>query len=112
MCKRQYVFLLQNTEGKAMKYYFDVIPPKGMEGKIKIIKPYKPFRVVPNVKKKKIVTLATTEMLVDNTRKDTIIPIKIHAYALDKDGKPSKIISVYRDTVFVFPKESILEKGE
>jgi len=79
-----------------------------MEGKIKIIKPSKPFRVVPDVKKKKIVTLKTTEMLVDNTRKDTVIPIKIHAYALDKDGKPSKIISIYRDTIFIFPKEDVL----
>jgi len=106
--ENSYIFLLQNTEGKAMKYYFDVIPPKGMEGKIKILKPSKPFRVVPDVKKKKIVTLKTTDMLVDNTRKDTVIPIKIHAYALDKDGKPSKIISVYRDTIFIFPKESVL----
>jgi len=106
--ENSYIFLLQNTEGKAMKYYFDVIPPKGMEGKIKIIKPSKPFRVVPDVKKKKIVTLKTTEMLVDNTRKDTVIPIKIHAYALDKDGKPSKIISIYRDTIFIFPKEDVL----
>ena len=106
--ENSYIFLLQNTEGKAMKYYFDVIPPKGMEGKIKIVKPSKPFRVVPGVKKKKIVTLKTTEMLVDNTRKDTVLPIKIHAYALDKDGKPSKVISVYRDTIFIFPKESVL----
>jgi len=103
-----YIFLLQNTEAKPMKYFFDVIPPKGMEGKIKIVKPSKPFRVVPGVKKKKIVTLSTNEMLVDNNRKDTIIPIKIHAYALDKDGKPSKLVSVYRDTIFVFPKESVL----
>jgi len=60
------------------------------------------------VKKKKIVTLRTTDMLVDNTRKDTIIPITIHAYALDKDGKPSKKISVLRHSTFVFPKESVL----
>jgi cytochrome c oxidase accessory protein FixG len=103
-----YIFLLQNTQNEPMEFYFEVIPPKGMQGKIKIVKPSKPFRVVPDVKKKKIVTLRTTEMLADDPRKDTIIPIKIHAYALDKDGKPSKKISVYRDTVFVFPKESVL----
>ncbi len=106
--ENSYVFLLQNTESKPMKFFFEVIPPKGMEGKIQIVKPSKPFRVVPNVKKKKIVTLRTTEMLADDKRKDTIIPITIHAYALDKDGKPSKIISVLRHTIFVFPKESIL----
>jgi len=110
--ENSYVFLVQNTENEPMKFYFDVVPPKGMEGKIKILKPSKPFRVVPGVKKKKIVTLATEEMLVDNNRKDTIIPITIHAYALDKDGKPSKKVSVLRETTFVFPKESILLKGE
>jgi cytochrome c oxidase accessory protein FixG len=107
--ENSYVFLLQNTENKPMKFFFEVIPPKGMEGKIKIIKPSKPFRVVPNMKKKKIVTLKTTDMLVDNNRKDTIIPIIIHAYALDKDGKPSKLVSVIRHTIFIFPKESILK---
>jgi len=107
-----YVFLLQNTEAKPMKFFFEVIPPKGMEGKIKIHKPSKPFRVVPGVKKKKIVTLVTNDMLVDDKRKDTIIPVTIHAYALDKDGKPSKRISVLRHTTFVFPKESILNAAK
>jgi len=27
---------------------------------------------------------------------------------LEKDGKPSKVVSVLRQTIFVFPKESIL----
>jgi cytochrome c oxidase accessory protein FixG len=107
-----YIFLLQNTQNKPMKFYFDVVPPKGMEGKIKIVKPAKPFKVSPDVKKKKIVTLRTTEMLVNNPRKDTIIPIKIHAYALDKDGKPSKKISVWRDSTFVFPKATLLKPKE
>ncbi len=106
--ENSYIFLLQNTENKPMKFFFEVIPPKGMEGKIEIIKPLKPFRVIPGLKKKKIVTLKTTKMLVDDNRKDTIIPITIHAYALDKDGKPSKVVSVIRHTIFVFPKESIL----
>ncbi|HIP14636.1 MAG TPA: cytochrome c oxidase accessory protein CcoG [Sulfurimonas autotrophica] len=103
-----YIFLLQNTENEPMEFFFEVIPPKGMEGKIVIIKPTKPFKVIPGVKKKKIVTLRTTEMLAEDKRKDTIIPITIHAYALDKDGKPSKVVSVLRQTIFVFPKESIL----
>ncbi len=110
--ENSYIFLLQNTEAKPMEYYFDVVPPKGMEGKIKIAKPSKPFRVVPGVKKKKIVTLYTEDMLVDNNRKDTIIPIKIHAYALDQNGSEDKVISVYRDTTFVFPKKSVLKGAE
>ncbi len=103
-----YIFLLQNTENEPMKFFFEVIPPKDMKGKIKIVKPSKSFRVVPGVKKKKIVTFRTTEMLIDNPRKDTIIPITIHAYALNKDGKPSEKISVLRHSTFVFPKESVL----
>ncbi len=104
-----YIFLLQNTENEPMKFYFEVVPPKGMDGKIRIVKPSKPFKVVPGIKKKKIVTLRTTDILVNNARKDTILPITIHAYALDKDGKPSKKISVIRHTTFVFPKKTILD---
>jgi len=107
-----YVFLLQNTENERMKFYFDVIPPKGMEGKIKIVKPSKPFMATPGAKKKKIVTLRTEDILVDNPRKDTLIPITIHAYAFDKDGKKSKKISVIRKTIFAFPKESIYKKAQ
>ena len=107
-----YEFLLQNTQNEKMKFFFEVIPPKGMEGKIIIVKPAKEFTAVPGTKKKKIVVLRTTEMLVDDTRKDTIIPITIHAYALDKDGKPSKKISVLRHSTFIFPKENILKSAK
>lgn len=103
-----YVFLLQNTENKPMKFFFEVIPPKDMEGKISILKPRKPFLARPGDKKKKIVTLSTTDVLVSNERKDTIIPIVIHAYALDKDGKKSEKISVTRNSTFVFPKMTVL----
>jgi cytochrome c oxidase accessory protein FixG len=104
-----YEFLLQNTQNDKMKFYFEVIPPKDIKGKIFIAKPNKPFMVTPGIKKKKIVVLRTTDTLVVNDRKDTIIPITIHAYALDKDGKPSKKISILRHSTFVFPKKSILE---
>ncbi len=107
-----YVFLLQNTENEPMKFFFEVEQPAGINGKIYISKPTRPFRVVPGVKKKKIVTLSTTDFLVDNPRKDTILPITIHAYAIGKDGKPSKRISVIRHTTFVFPKESILKAAQ
>jgi len=106
--ENSYTFLVQNTQNKTMKFYFDVIPPKGMEGKITIAKPTKPFTVVPGIKKRKIVTLKTTSMLVDDLRKDTIIPIKIRAYALGHEDK----IVVFRDTTFIFPKENILKKAK
>jgi hypothetical protein len=107
-----YIFLLQNTENTPMKFFFEIVQPEGINGKISIIKPTKPFRVVPGTKKKKIVTLSTSDMLVENDRKDTIIPITIHAYALDKNGKKSERVSVLRHTTFVFPKKSILEQAK
>ncbi|MBN2781643.1 MAG: cytochrome c oxidase accessory protein CcoG [Campylobacterales bacterium] len=107
-----YEFLLQNIQNESMKYYFDIIAPKGMEGKIKIDKPNAPFTVTPGYKKKKIVVLTTTEVLADDARKDTVIPIKIYAYALDKDGKKSEKIAVMRDSIFVFPKANILKEAK
>ncbi|WP_345994089.1 cytochrome c oxidase accessory protein CcoG [Sulfurimonas sp. HSL-1716] len=108
--KNSYIFLLQNTQDKDYKFYFDVIPPKGMENKIKIEQPTKPFTVHPGVKKKKIVTLYTTDMLVDDPSKDTVIPITIKAYALDKNGKIIKKIVVFRKATFTFPREDVLKK--
>ena len=105
-----YVFLLQNTQNKKMKFFFEIVAPKEMEGKIKIIKPSRPFEATPEHKKKKIVTLRTTEILSNDERKDTIIPITIHAYALNPDGTKSEKISVIRHSTFVFPKKSILDK--
>ena len=107
-----YEFLLQNTENDDMKFFFEVLPPKDINGKISIAKPNRAFKVVPGIKKKKIVVLRTTDVLVENDRKDTIIPITIHAFALDKDGKPSEKISVLRHTTFIFPKKSILERAK
>ena len=95
-----------------MKYYFDIIPPKGMEGKITVSKPNKPFMVTPGYKKKKIVILTTTEVLADDSRKDTVIPIQIRAYALDKDGKKSEKIMVLRNSTFIFPRSDILHSAK
>ncbi|MBD3800498.1 MAG: cytochrome c oxidase accessory protein CcoG [Campylobacterales bacterium] len=100
MVENDYIFLLQNTQDKDHKFYFDIEAPKGMEGKIKILKPTEPFTVRPGVKKKKIVRLFTTEELVRDDRKDTILPIKIHAYALDDKAK----IAVDRESTFIFPR--------
>jgi len=107
-----YIFLLQNTENKMMKFYFEIMLPKDIHGKITIVKPNKAFSVVPNIKKKKIVTLRTEDILIGNSRKDTVIPITIHAYALNKDGTKNEIVSVYRHSSFIFPKESILKSAK
>lgn len=103
-----YEFLLQNTQNEKMKFYFEVIPPKGMEGKIIIAKPSKEFTAVPGMKKKKIVVLRTTEVLADDARKDTIIPIKIRAYAL---GHEEKVV-VFRNATFTFPKADVLKAAK
>ena len=101
-----YIFLLQNTEDIDHTFYFDVIAPKGMEGKIKIKKPSKPFLAKPGKKRKKVVLLYTDEVLSKNDRQDTIVPITIRAYALDDKKK----IVVDRETTFVFPRYDIYEK--
>ncbi|MEA2091772.1 MAG: cytochrome c oxidase accessory protein CcoG, partial [Campylobacterota bacterium] len=103
-----YEFLLQNTENEKMKFYFEVIPPKGMEGKIVIARPTRAFTAVPGIKKKKIVVLRTTEMLVDDDRKDTVIPITIRAYALGHEDK----IVVFRKSTFVFPRADIVKAAK
>ncbi len=103
-----YVFLLQNTLSVPHKYYFDVIAPEGMEGKIKIKKPSAPFTANPAMKKKKIVILYTDEVLVNDARKDTIIPITIKAYAMDDKEK----VVVYRKSTFVYPRIDIVEHAK
>jgi cytochrome c oxidase accessory protein FixG len=101
-----YIFLLQNTLNEDHKYYFDVIVPKGMEGKIKIGEPTEPFTATPGIKKKKVVILYTDEMLVKDDRKDTVIPITIKAYAIDNKEK----VTVTRESTFTFPRADMLTK--
>jgi cytochrome c oxidase accessory protein FixG len=103
-----YEFLLQNTQSSKMKFYFEVIPPKGMEGKITIAKPNKEFTAVPGIKKKKIVVLRTEEMLVNDDRKDSVIPITIRAYAIGHEDK----IVVFRKSTFVFPRADIIKDAK
>jgi len=100
-----YVFLLQNTENKDHKFYFDVIAPAGYEGKIKIRKPSAPFVAHPGAKKKKVVILYTDGLLVEDSSKDTIIPITIRAYAMDD----KETIVVDRHSTFVVPRKDIYD---
>jgi polyferredoxin len=102
-----YEFLLQNTKNKKMKFFFEVIPPKGLHGKIEIAKPSKAFTVVPGIKKKKIVVLRTYDKLSTDTRHDTIIPITIRAYALGHEDK----IVVFRKSTFIYPREDVIKKA-
>ncbi|HEX5623144.1 MAG TPA: cytochrome c oxidase accessory protein CcoG [Sulfuricurvum sp.] len=102
-----YTFLLQNTLNEEHTYYFDVIAPKGMEGKIKISEPTEPFSVKPGIVKKKVIVLSTTEVLVNDDRKDTVIPITIHAYAVDSNAT----VMIEKESTFTFPRADILKKA-
>jgi cytochrome c oxidase accessory protein FixG len=103
-----YEFLVQNTKNDKMKFFFEVIQPKGLKGKIEIAKPSKAFTVVPGVKKKKIVVLRTYDKLADDPRHDTIIPITIRAYALGHEDK----IVVFRQSTFIYPRADVLKKAK
>lgn len=100
-----YTFLFQNTLDKNHNYYFDVVAPKGMEGKIKIETPTEPFSVRPGIVKKKVIVLYTDEMLVNDDRKDSIIPLTIKAYAMDDKAK----VTVIRQSTFTFPRADLVK---
>jgi cytochrome c oxidase accessory protein FixG len=100
-----YTFLLQNTLAEDHKYYFDIITPKGMEGKIKIDTPTEPFNAKPGVVKKKVVVLYADEMIVNNPTQDTIIPITIKAYAIDNKEE----VVVLRESTFTYPRADLLK---
>ncbi len=101
-----YVFLLQNTRQRPHKFYFSIITPKNIQGKIKIKRPDKPFLVRPGIKEKKIVVLYTIGMLFNNSNNDTVVPITIKAYTTDT----KKHLVIYRHTTFTFPRKDILLK--
>ncbi len=103
-----YEFLLQNTQGKKMKFFFEVILPEGVKGNLEIAKPKKEFTVVPGVKKKKIVVLRTYDMLAHDGRHDTIIPITIRAYAVGHEDK----IVVFRKSTFTYPRSDIIKASK
>lgn len=100
-----YEFLLQNTQNEKMSFYFEVILPKEVKGKLEIFKPKETFDVTPGVKKKKIVVLRTYDALANDGRHDTIIPITIRAYAIGHEDK----IVVFRDSTFTYPRADIIK---
>jgi cytochrome c oxidase accessory protein FixG len=100
--ENSYIFLFQNTDSKDHEYFFEVVGRDDIE----IIRPSKPFLLKADHKKKKVVVLRATKTLVDDDRRDTPIPIKIRAYALDDKEK----IVVERDSVFTYPKSTEFNK--
>lgn len=96
-----YIFLVQNTNQEAYKFYFEI-----ENENIKIKRPLKPFKVEPGEKSKQVVVLYTDTNLSQEDKKDTAIPIKIRAYALDSKEK----IEVERTSVFIYPPKEVMDK--
>ena len=100
--QNDYIFMFANTDSKAHTYYFEIVD----NDKIKIKRPSKPFKIGAGQKKKKVVVFEVTDKLVNNARKDTPIPVKIRAFAVDDKEK----IVIDRQAVFVYPRVDLLKK--
>jgi len=100
--QNDYIFMFANTDRKAHTYYFDIVG----NDKIKIKRPSEPFKVGAGKKKKKVVVLEAAESLSNGAHKDTPIPVKIMAYAVDDKDK----IIIERQAVFMYPSVEQLKK--
>ena len=90
--ENSYVFLVQNTQSKDHKFYFEID-----DKSIEISRPNKPFTLKAGAKQKVIVTLRSKN---ENTsEKDLLKHINIRAYATDEPT-----ISVQRASTFIYPK--------
>ena len=90
--ENSYVFLVQNTQSKDHKFYFEID-----DKSIEISRPNKPFTLKAGAKQKVIVTLKSKN---ENTsEKDLLKHISIRAYATDEST-----ISVQRASTFIYPK--------
>ncbi|WP_149708134.1 cytochrome c oxidase accessory protein CcoG [Campylobacter concisus] len=90
--ENSYVFLVQNTQSKDHKFYFEID-----DKSIEISRPNKPFTLKAGAKQKVIITLKSKN---ENTsEKDLLKHINIRAYATDEPT-----ISVQRASTFIYPK--------
>ena len=90
--ENSYVFLVQNTQSKDHKFFFEID-----DKSIEISRPNKPFTLKAGAKQKVIVTLKSKN---ENTsEKDLLKHISIRAYATDEPA-----VSVQRASTFIYPK--------
>ena len=90
--ENSYVFLVQNTQSKDHKFYFEID-----DKSIEISRPNRPFTLKAGAKQKVIVTLKSKN---ENTsEKDLLKHINIKAYATDEPT-----INVQRASTFIYPK--------
>ncbi|HFU77332.1 MAG TPA: cytochrome c oxidase accessory protein CcoG, partial [Epsilonproteobacteria bacterium] len=100
--QNDYIFMFANTDSKEHTYYFDIVG----NDKITIKRPAEAFKIGAGKKKKKVVVLEAKEPLIKDAHKDTPIPVKIVAYAVDDKDK----IIIDRQAVFMYPKVERLKK--
>ncbi|CAA6813152.1 MAG: Type cbb3 cytochrome oxidase biogenesis protein CcoG, involved in Cu oxidation [uncultured Sulfurovum sp.] len=100
--QNDYIFMFANTDRESHTYYFEIVD----NDKIKIKRPTEPFKIGAGKKKKKVVILEASEVLINDTHKDTPIPVKIKAYAIDNKEK----IIIDREVVFIYPRKDLLKK--
>ena len=94
-----YTFLFDNTQNKKYKFYFEIVNNPD----IQIKRPKDAFKLSAGKKTKKVVILYTDKVLAENKNSVTSIPVKIRAFAVDDDTK-DKRITIFRETIFSFPK--------
>ena len=102
LVENAYTVLIQNTQNTAHKFTIDVVD----NDKVKVSRPSAPFTVKPGVKTKKTLVLYTTEVLADSDRHDSILEVKLRAYAVDAKDT----IYADRDIRFTYPRMDILHK--
>jgi len=101
--EKSYIGLFENTDSKPHKYYFSIDNKD-----IKIVRPSEPFELGAREKRKKVIVLRTKKELVKNATKDTSIPIKLNAYAVDD----KKDISIFRNIIFIYPSKKNKEAAK
>ncbi len=95
-----YLLLFQNTESKPLTYELEITNNPD----IKITR-FEPFTLSPGKMAKKVVILETDKLLVNDSSKDTPIPITLKAYAKEDPEK----VKVVRNATFFFPRADKLK---
>lgn len=93
-----YVLTFHNTSNREYTFVLDV------ENKDFYIKRFKPFKLKPNSRVKKVVILETKKRLFISDKKDTALSIKVNIKALEnKEATQTKELS------FIYPRNSLFK---
>ena len=95
--ENHYVVLVTNIDDQPHDFMLQV---EGLDG-VEILRPDKPFKILAEGRSRKVVILSTNQMLVENASRNTSLPIKLRAYAVDA---PEAVATV-KNSVFIFPPD-------